>query len=134
MNVLAKLACGGMLAVLLPAVAVSEDAPVSSPAAVELGPRSIEEIPGGGFVARYSDRTLVVAVEIDRDQARLIRYTVKPRPYIQPYETIPVRTYDEHRPVQLEVILHGAESQRYIRRVDVPFLCLSHPGEARHRE
>ena len=98
--------------------------------ALELAPTGTQLLPGGERIGEFSPRTLVVGVEIDRDQARILRYTVKSRPYTQALELPPVRVHGESGPVQVEVTLLGPGGQRLVKRVDVRSLCLSHGGEA----
>ncbi len=79
---------------------------------------------------RYSDRTLVVGIEIDRDEAKVLSYTVKPRPFVRPVTLRPARGYSQNESVQIEVILSGSRGERYTRRVEIGPMCLSHGPEA----
>jgi hypothetical protein len=98
----------------------------------ELLPPRIEEPLGkaGPRIGLFSARTLVVGVEFDRDEAELVAYTVKPRPYARTMATDTPRAHDETSTVQLEVVLSGAGGLRHTRRIDVGPLCLVHGGEA----
>jgi len=52
-------------------------------AAAELEPAAVTAPLGeqGPRIARYSDRTLTLGIEIERDGARLLSYTLKGRPF-----------------------------------------------------
>jgi len=97
----------------------------------ELTPRQIE-VPAGGGEARgvFAERTLVVGIEIDRDVATLLAYTLKQRPYLRTLGIDPPRAHDAAVDVQLEVVLRDADGTRHTRRVVTGPLCLTHDGDA----
>ncbi|MDH3784978.1 MAG: M64 family metallopeptidase, partial [Acidobacteriota bacterium] len=91
--------------------------------------------PASEALGRYSDRTLVVGIEIDRDEARILGYTVKPRAFVRTAQTEPVRSYEERNEVQIEVSLVSDDGTRYTRRVGAGMVCLSHgPYDEPHVE
>jgi hypothetical protein len=98
----------------------------------ELAPQRIDEaFPGGGDrLARFSERTLVVGIELDRDDATLLAYTLKPRPYLRAPGVAAPRPHDEASTVQIEVVLQGPGGLRHTRRIDAGPLCLLHHGDA----
>jgi hypothetical protein len=98
----------------------------------ELAPPYIEMPLGeaGPRLGTFSARTLVVGIELDRDAARAMAYTVKPRPYVRELDIAPPRLQDDAFTVQLEVVLLGPAGLRHTRRIDAGPLCLSHDGEA----
>lgn len=117
----------GLLAALLAA------AP-AAPAA-EMAPLGTGGLPPvhGQEAARYSDRTLTLAIEIDRDAARLLAFTVKDRPFVRPLALAPVRPYREGEEVQAEIVLLGPKDARYTQRLDAGPICLTHAAiEAPH--
>jgi len=70
-----------------------------------------------------ASRTLVIAVEIDRDSARLIGYTTKARPFVAPRDP----AFDAPASKALiEVALLGPGGARYTQHVAVSGLCLAH--------
>jgi len=84
-------------------------------------------------VGRFSNRTVSVAIEVDRDGARVLAYALKARPFDSPLEIEPPRAYVDGRPIQLEVVLIGAADSRHTRRLDVNGLCLAHaPADEPH--
>lgn len=84
--------------------------------------------PNGPRLGRFSDRTLVLAIEMDRDTARIVAYTVKQRPFVRDLAQVDASLYVPGRPVQIEVVLLGPGGQRYTQRVEAGPLCLSHDG------
>jgi hypothetical protein len=86
-------------------------------------PEGITREPSGLF----SQRTLRVAIEVDRDQARLIRYTLKDTPFIRPLNASG-SAREEANP-WVEVALLGPEGKRYTRGFGVP-LCFEHSGDS----
>lgn len=71
-------------------------------------------------------RTRVVAIEIDRDAARLVAWTVKPRPYAG-LDTALVSSPDR---AGLELKLIGPGEARHVIRSEVGPLCLEHGPDA----
>jgi hypothetical protein len=82
-----------------------------------------------------SERTLGVGIEVDRHGARVLSFTMKPRPFFDSAEPPGVRTVGGAAPVQVEVKLRGASGPALTRRLDLPGLCLEHgPGAEPHIE
>jgi hypothetical protein len=112
---------------------------LSTPAfsAVEMAPTQVTHPLGeeGPRIARYSERTLSVAVRINRDSAEVTAFTVKARPFELTEPVAEPRPYELGRPVQVEVVLRGPADTRLTRRVEVGPMCLSHhPEDAPHIE
>jgi len=106
-------------------------------AAVEMAPTMVTRPLGedGPRIARYSERTLSVAVRIDRDSADVMAFTVKARPFELSEPLAEPRPYELGRPVQVEVVLRGPSGTSLTRRVDVGPMCLSHhPDDEPHIE
>ena len=105
--------------------ASTPSAPTSAPDEIRplkvLEPQGISRPPSGLF----SQRTLRVAIEVDRDSARLVLYTLKDTPFIRPLET-PEPDPGGVRP-WVEVALLGPEGKRYTRSFDIS-LCFEHAG------
>lgn len=97
--------------------------------AAELSPVRLEH-EGTRPIGRFSDRTVVAAVTVDRDSAGLIAFTLKERPFTRPLEVPQARAYRTGAPVQMEVVLAGPGGQSYTQRIDVRMLCFDHPGDA----
>ena len=105
--------------------------------AVEMAPTTVSWPlgEGGPRVARYSERTLSVAVRISRDSAEVLAFTVKQRPFELSQEIPEPRPYERGPSVQVEVVLRGPADTRLTRRIDVAGLCLSHhPDDEPHIE
>jgi len=103
--------------------------------AAEVTPQRLEETPGvsGELRGEYSNRTLNVVVEIDRDGARVLSFTVKERPFVRPVDLPAPRTIEQDRDPQIEMVLQGPAGLRYTQRVPVRGICLLHPpGAAPH--
>jgi len=87
-------------------------------------------------VAPYAARTLSVALQVDRDGARIVAYTVKDRPFDLTRTQPPARPYVEGHPLLLEVVLSSAQGvggELFTRRQSVGPLCFSHgPGAPPH--
>ena len=94
----------------------------------EISPVSIEQHVDQK-VGRYAGRTFALAFEIDRDQAKLIRFTLKGRPFIRSLELSEPVAYQEGKNAQIEVVLIGQEGSRYTQRVDIGKICLAHSAE-----
>lgn len=82
--------------------------------------------PSGPKLARFSERTLALALEIDRHSARVVSYTIKPRPYVGPPAPFEPRSYSQAGKIQLEVVLRGPAGLEHTRRIDVGPLCFDH--------
>jgi hypothetical protein len=83
----------------------------------------------GESVATYAARSLSVALQVDRDGARIVAYTVKDRPFDLTRTQPAVRPYVEGHPLLLEVLLsstEGAGGEVFTRRQSVGPLCFSH--------
>jgi len=75
----------------------------------------------------YGERTITAAVELDREGARLVGYTLKPRPLVLPAgSAAEPRHHASSELVQVEVSIVDATGARLIRRLDVAGLCLEH--------
>lgn len=82
-------------------------------------------------VGDYSPRTLVAAIIVDRDGARLGSFTVKDRPFTRElFVPVPKGREAGATSVQLEVALLGPDARRYTQRIVTEGLCLDHPAEA----
>lgn len=81
-------------------------------------------------VDHHSERTVVVGLEVDRDGARVVAFTVKDRPFEQPLELPAIRPYRDGTSLQVEIVLHGPADLTFTRRVDAGWLCLDHHGDA----
>ena len=67
----------------------------------------------------FSERTLVVGLQFDRDEVKLVSYTLKPREFVQPTTlSAAPRAHDSGGSVQAEVVLHGYAGRRYTRRIE----------------
>ncbi|MFN7974120.1 MAG: putative Ig domain-containing protein [Acidobacteriota bacterium] len=85
-------------------------------------------------LARYGDRTISVALQVDRERAELVAYTVKDRPFEQALQVAAPRPSGD-RGVQVEVALVGPGGVRLTERRDVAGLCFEHgAGEPAHVE
>ncbi len=84
----------------------------------------------GPVRATYSTRSLSLALEIDRHQARLVRYTVKRRPFRRLEQAGDPKAADPGDSQELEVTLLGPDGRRLSERVDLSALCLAHDPEA----
>jgi hypothetical protein len=74
-----------------------------------------------------SQRTLSVAITVNRDGARLSAYTVKERPFAAETLDVPSLAGDFLR---LEVVLRGPEGATIVHRRPIRGLCLEHPRDA----
>ena len=84
-------------------------------------PEGVSRAPSGMF----SPRTIRVAIEADRDGARLIAYTIKEFPFIRPFES---RTPAAGSQARIQVALLGPDGKRYARAFPTA-LCLEHGPE-----
>ena len=73
-----------------------------------------------------SERTLRVAVQVDRDAARLVAYSVEDRRFEELLPLPEIRGSKGSGMAQLEVALTGAEAAPYVTRLDVGPICLEH--------
>ncbi len=99
-------------------------------AAAEMAPLRVDRPAGprGIAVARFSDRTLSLAIQVDADRARLLSYTVKDRPLLRPPVTARPRAYQQGDSVQVEIVLFGPGGLEHTHRAEAGPLCLSHPA------
>ncbi|MBT8208355.1 MAG: M64 family metallopeptidase, partial [Acidimicrobiia bacterium] len=81
---------------------------------------------GSEAIGTWSDRTLQVAIEVDRDGARVVAYTLKDRPYRRTLEPRSPESYRDAHPVQVEVALTDGAGARHLRRVGAGPLCFEH--------
>jgi len=118
----ARRAAGVSVFVLLPAMASSRTP------AEELQPLRLEgpADSAASVSGRFSERTLSLALEIDRDSARLIAFTLKDRPFVRPLTQAEPRVLDTGEPPQIEVSLLGPKGTLYTQRVDFGPICLAH--------
>ncbi len=74
--------------------------------------------------------TLRVAVEVDRETARLVGFTVSSRPYSSAgeLEAEGTRSLPDRMPIEVAVLT--ADGRRFTRRLAVGPICLDHPGWA----
>jgi len=104
-----------------PAVAAAEPPPLPSPAAEEAT---------GEPVARLSKRTLTLAIEVDRDGARLLSYTLKDRPFVRPLKGAVPESDAVADLATIELILLGPDGARHVEQVDARALCFLHEADA----
>ncbi len=125
---------GARRAGLLAAVAVLMAPPARAeeiPPLQTMGPGG----PAAPSAGRYSDRTLILALEVDREQARLVSFTTKDRPYVRPPAPAGIRPLREDGVPRIEVALLGPRSARHTQLLDVQGLCLAHgPAAPPHIE
>ena len=77
-----------------------------------------------------SERTRMVAIEVDRDGARVLGSSLKSRPFAAIAEPPEAKAYVEGGPVQIEVVLLGPKGERLTRRTEIPGVCFAHPPHA----
>jgi hypothetical protein len=98
--------------------------------AEELAPLRLET--GAGTVSaplgRYSERSLSLAIEVDRDRARVIAYTLKARPYIRPLDLPAPLPSTDRGSQSIEVVLTGPAGLSHTQRLEVGPLCFEHPS------
>jgi hypothetical protein len=73
-----------------------------------------------------SERTRMVAIEVDRDGAQVLGSSLKPRPFAALPELPTAKAFVEGTSAQIEVVLLGPKGERVMQRVDVPGFCLAH--------
>ncbi len=83
----------------------------------------------GSTAAELSRRTLVVGVAVDRDDARVLSYTLKERPFKETGKLPDPVISGSDAPIQFEVVLVGPGGRRYIRRIEHGPLCLEHGAD-----
>src|SRR5262245_9224380 len=76
-------------------------------------------------IERYSERTLTAAIQVDREQARLIAFTVKSRPFERVKNGAPMTPGDSFA-AHIEIRLQGADGRWLAVPVEVHGLCLEH--------
>jgi len=76
----------------------------------------------------FSEQTRKVAIEVDRDSARVVTSRVVALPFARSAAPEPpLQPVDEHS-LQLELVLHGASATTFTERVVFGPLCFEHPG------
>jgi hypothetical protein len=99
---------------------------------VPLRPAGVRNLQGERY-GIYSERTIAVALAVDRDQASLISFTLKDRPFVRSLAADHPRLTDEGSAAQLEFALVGSAGLRYTQLLDFPGICLEHgPDEPPH--
>lgn len=88
---------------------------------------------GGHHTHEYLDlgahRTISIALQADREDGRVLAFTLKERLFVPPADVPLPRRHAKGETVQIEVALLGPGGSRFTRRVDVPGLCFDHdPG------
>src|SRR5687768_14197841 len=99
-----------------------------SVAGQELSPPKTAQI-GGLEIGRYSERTVVAGIQVDRDSAQVVAFTLKPRPFERAQDTGLANRAANSFVAQLEVRLHGPEGRWVTLPVEVPGLCLEHSAD-----
>ncbi|MCI0410668.1 MAG: M64 family metallopeptidase, partial [Acidobacteria bacterium] len=95
-------------------------------------PVGVQDLRGERY-GTYSERTIAVAFAVDRDQASLISFTLKDRPFVRSLATDHSRPTGEGNGIQLEFVLLGASGLRYTQFLDFSGICLEHgPDEPPH--
>src|SRR5262245_38984310 len=98
---------------------------------VALRPVGVQDLRGERY-GTYSERTIAAAFAVDRDQATLISFTLKDRPFVRSLVKDPPHAGEENA-VQLEFALLGEGGLRYTQLLDFNGICLEHgPDEAPH--
>ena len=77
-------------------------------------------------LAASEERTLVVALRIDRDEARLLAYTLKERAFARRAGPALPESRGREPEERFEVTLHGSAGVAYTTFLDARFLCLAH--------
>lgn len=80
--------------------------------------------------AHWSSRTISVGLLVDRDEASVLAFAAKSRPFKRDLEPTPARGDADERLVQLEVVLLGPAGERFVHRVDAGPICLAHGPDA----
>lgn len=97
-----------------------------------LRPVGVQDLRGERYGA-YSERTIAAAFVVDRDQASLISFTLKDRPFVRSLSADPLHLATEGNTVQLEFALVGEPGLDYARILDFTGICLEHgPEEPPH--
>jgi hypothetical protein len=96
--------------------------------AAEVGPATFRRSPAKGK-ARVSERSVSLALEVSRDGARLLAYTLKDRPFVGRSQAPRPAAYREGGPLQLELVLLGTKGNRFTQRLERGPVCLSHGPE-----
>ncbi len=99
---------------------------------VALRPVGVQDLRGERY-GTYSERTIAAAFAVDRDQASLISFTLKDRPFVRSLATDHPRPTGEGNTTQLEFALLGGSGLKYARLLDFTGICLEHgPDEPPH--
>ena len=91
--------------------------------AAPLLPIATRELGDGTALARYSERTVTVALLVDRERVELSGFTLKDRPFKRPARSAPSL---DPGAVPVEVVLTGRDGRRHVEVVGVSGLCLEH--------
>lgn len=89
-------------------------------AASEIAPTKV-----AGKTGIYSDRTLVLALDVDSEGCSLVFFTAKDRPFSAPLEIGAPRSSSE-KATQLEIVLYGPSGETFTKRVPLRGICLLH--------
>ena len=84
----------------------------------------------GGQLGRFSERTLVLAVEVDRFNARIVKYTLKDRPFMQPLDQVAPGPPEPEWQIEIEVRLLGPDAQHQLPRRTIGSICMEHGPQA----
>jgi|GEM_PF-3492012 len=99
---------------------------------VPLRPAGVRDLQGERY-GTYSERTIVVALTVDREQARLISFTLKDRPFVRSLAADRPGIMGQGSAAQLEFALVGAPGLRYTQLLDFSGICLEHgPDDPPH--
>ena len=91
-------------------------------AASEIAPERV-----AGKAGIYSERTLVLALDVHSEGCSLVFFTAKDRPFSAPLEAAgPVSSSE--KATQLEVVLFGPSGETFTKRVPLRGVCLLHPA------
>jgi hypothetical protein len=76
----------------------------------------------------YSQRSLSLAIEVDRDGARVIAYTLKSYPFIRPINLPDPLPSSDRGSQSIEVVMLGPAGLSLTQRLEVGPLCFEHPA------
>ena len=98
--------------------------------AEELAPLRLQTDAGNVSAAlgRYSQRSLSLAIQVDRDGARVLAYTLQARPYIRPIGISAPLPSSDRGSQPIEVALLGPSGLSHTLRFEVGPLCFEHPA------
>lgn len=91
-------------------------------------------VPGATRAGELADpsapRTLVLALQVDREGGQLVAFTSKEQAFLAPPAADATKPYAKSDLAQLEIVLLGPNGLRHTRRVTVAGLCLDHAPDA----